>query len=551
MFFVLLVAVGFVFLVLGSFILVDSGYASRLEANGINGNVMFTMHQTQIDHTLPDYSTKFWAMFVPAVTESPSHVSSPGRLLVKRDMCLEEDGADCSVGPTKFNFESCMKDNNRLSFKCRGESAHKLMLETNDRSSVGITGSTQARTLLATIFFVTGIAFVMIGCSIFVKSSDDSSVSGGVETEAQQPQPAGGYCTDCAPLISVFEYKFIVLLTWVVAVFFCYVVVDNEKEDKYELKYPNSTLKQTIKVTWAKIDNAILYCVLFIVVFTMWMANTAIPFVAFYKSRQSPKSSAPSLDQKLSLVNSRSAVDMAIAFLFQILVWYEVVNSHRSILDTALQNYLLAAAGISVTFLLNNELVTAMCSLNVFNPEVRRTTSFLASLFCAATLVIMVTLFQGVFSADLLVMPDLTHYYISTWFWLFMIAPVSLLFLSFVWRFFNSPKSENTSEMADYGYYTLYPLFDGLKIVLFGVFVCIGVAMRSGLNTDVGGYQYHTALLNRCSLNEVDDTDCNFLKLRANLWIRDATSFSNVNHADKNSKIDFCRLGMFPEYKCW
>lgn len=499
---------------------------------GPAGSVMFTLHPTQYSHNKdPSQSaTRYWAMFVPALTENPSDVASHGRSLVLSDMCVncEDDGIEsCNYIAQNFSDAACFDEGQQHSpkqhrkMRCNAQTVQSLMLETNEFTSMGITGVTQANTLQSTLLLGAGVALILFGVDILTACQDDNT-----DTEGCWPLKMCGM-TDTVMLENLvpFAIAFCVILLYVIRV----MTFEPMTSDFDLYTQQDVTQKTAYKVKWSHGDNASLYSLLFLTLFIGWIVNKKTTISHWLRHKAE-------VGHRLEL---QGAVDIAIVFVFQFLVWFEIVNSNRSMLDIKIQMYLLASAGIGVTVLLNNEVVSAMTNFGNFRPTDKRDVYTFAFVLSLASLGIITFLWVGCLNSDLIAMRDM---WVTLVFWAVLFAPLAFMVLYFAYKSMQLKDTLGDESM-------FFLMSDGWKLSLLSVVVVFMVILKTW-NTSTWNMQYQDVygdLQKECS------TNCEGFKMRARFWMHTALSVQSAaasTSPDYNSRVELCKHGVFPDYKC-
>lgn len=519
-------AVGFVF---GAIALVY-GIILNLQPWRSNLSTMVTVHATQYHDTAAgladDKATTFWAMFLPTQTENPSSLKSHVRSVAYMDLCSrcagdKKDSCNPVFGKADgqlTTFNDCMSAASSVdnALKCNAETLHTDIIENNERTSLGFTGSARAQTLYATV--LVGIGFTLIYTNI------DVLAVMFMEESDKTPR-------------NILLFKQIVF--YGTALFFIIFTVTRKMGTEKLDSVPN------VEIHWNDIDNTDIYCLLFLLllVATLAMRKTNIfEYASDIKKKEDGtlvSESLPDIDPNSSS-GGRSAFDIGVIFAFQFLVWFSLVQNHRVSLDTVLQKHLLSAAAIGGCVLVSNEVIAVLYTLKGLRTKYSQDDtsdnliSWHAFVVSLASLGIVLALWIFTLSEDTTSSND--GNLLNSLFYLLILIPTILTVV------FNALQA---SSMTKYKLENFMALIDLWKLV-FLIFIIISYFFL--VETDLENKDLlHKLKEHAC----VATGKCNeaVFEFRAKTWMRDLVTLSTNSLVDKPREY-FCEQKLYPAYDC-
>lgn len=518
--------------------------------------IMGTMHATQIlnpssgslDASIGSmHATLFWAMFLPTYTEDPSSSSSHTPSIAYVDMCHHCSDEKCNPVYGKDNgqlkhYNQCISGtDSKNALKCNSETLHNNVIEHNERTSLGFTGSARAETLYGTIVLGLGLVLFYSCLDILDAATYESAESNYTKT--------------------LNMVKWIVFL--IVAILFTSnSIASSSNGVKIDADKIDANDNNEIKALWNDIDNTDIYCLLFLLAFgvgLIYRKNNISRVMEVAKNYDNrgvvDDSNALEANKKLVAVNddvhtTRSAMDLGAVFLFQFYVWYTVVQNNRVVLDTMLQKHFVAAAAIGVVVLVSNEIAAALYSFR----EMRRNTSKAAG--------------ENKY-ADKAEEPEKLFAWHSA-----VISLASLAFVFFFWFFAIQQDAQQTvdgnvlqtvfwvligiPQILTLAYMLLQSVYQNsmsfssflllIDIWKLGFFIILFFTIVTRVETDNNNKKLFTSLDEHvCETNCDEDA----FKFRAEMWMRDLVTLTNSNPGSITSLSQYyCDKKLYPAYTC-
>lgn len=548
---------------------------------------MTTLHATQYmtnaaDALNSDTPTKFWAMFMPTLTEDPTNEHSHSRQVARADMCLKCHGSEEKACNPQYgdevedlkSYTSCMSKTNSVNnaLKCNAESLHFNIIEPNERTSLGFTGSARAQTLYATISLGVGFCLLFTSAEVLL-------------VRHFLPVPGDENDDEARREIITNRYEMLRWIKFALAVFVTFfflartVLIASQKETlelstDYLTKH-HGIGDDKIHANWNEIDNTDIYCLVFLLVLIVTLmgrkshmyVQAAHEKIAAQAAKESDASTASGgedgLQQQMESFirkniheykdanNGRSAIDLGIVFAFQFYIWYALVQNNRVVLDTMLQKQLVAGAAIGIVYLLSTEICTALFSVRhlraiktdddvVKEPLI----AWHAAVITLASFVFIFFFYFFALYEDILDhQNDDDSNVLQSVFALLVVLPQGLQLLYCLGQAFGMQQKVSFSGFQVF--------MDVLKVGLLAAFL---IAFHSIIQADTRSKDLLDDVV-KSSCTSVTGCTESVFKFRASSWMHDLVALSNDKksavHADgKTMHAYLCGLKLYPSYNC-